>query len=170
MSAPTRARKRTLMRALIYIFENFLRMIELDKLWFKTFLRRKGFGANNFCEDQMKALYLLFTAPPILTLSTPFGRYAGFLCQIARVGYVFTKQNALIVSISFASVMLVANGDPVKVTIEGARFRRFKANARTRSWHGTMKSEDMYGNLCARGKGCAPLSLYSTPAVLHLRG
>lgn len=66
--------------------------------------------------------------------------------------------------------MQVANGDPVKVTIEGARFRRFKANARTRSWHGTVKSGDMYGYLCARSKGCAPLSLYSTPAVLHLRG
>lgn len=42
-------------------------------------------------------------------------------------------------SISFASVMQVANGDPVKLTIEGARFRRFKADALTRSWHGTMR-------------------------------
>lgn len=118
----------------------------------------------------MKSLYLLSTAPPILTPSTSFGRCAGFLCQIARVGYVFTKQHTLIVSISIASVMQVANGDPVKVTIEGARFRRFKANARTRSWHGTVKSGNMYGYLCARSNGCAPLSLYSTPAVLHLRG
>lgn len=87
----------------------------------------------------MKSLYLQSTAPPISTLSTSYGRYAGFLYQIARVGYVFTKQSALMVSISFASVMQVANGDPVKVTIEGARFRRFKANARTRSWHGTKR-------------------------------
>lgn len=70
----------------------------------------------------MKSLYLQSTAPPISTLSTSYGRYAGFLYQIARVGYVFTKQSALMVSISFASVMQVANGDPVKVTIEGARF------------------------------------------------
>lgn len=46
MSAPTRARKRTLMTALIYIFKNFLRMIELAKLWFKPFLKGKALEQN----------------------------------------------------------------------------------------------------------------------------
>lgn len=41
MSALTRARKRTLMRALIYMFENFLEVIELDKLLFKIFFEKE---------------------------------------------------------------------------------------------------------------------------------
>lgn len=157
----------------MYMFEKCLRMIERDKLWFKDF--------KDFPEGRLwSKIYLQVPNKVFIssihrhsksTLSTSFGRYAWFMCQIATVGYVFTKQSALIFSISSASVMQVANGDPVKVSIEGISFRRFKANAQTKSWHGTMRGWGYVSisYLCARSKGYMPLSLYLAPVVLHLR-
>ena len=103
------------------------------------------------------SLYVFYPPPSSLTLSEDMrGSWSDSDCWLRL--HQTKRPNSLT---SFASV---------KVTIERGKVSQIQGNARTRSWHGTMKSGDMYGYLSERSIGCAPLSLSSAPAVLHLRG
>lgn len=149
MSAPTRARKRTLMRPLIYMSVKFLGMIWwcgfqidenksrkwLNNLWV-IWIWRKCLGAQRIYEGQTKSLYPPATRPSSSNpISLHLENFAGFLCQIARVIFIFTEHNALIVPRFFASVMQVFSSGSYQSYHGWSEVCRIQGHVRTRSWH-----------------------------------